>query len=192
MRKSVVLALAIVAVACDSAVPSEPFGSPLAAVTPDQKAIGHVNGTGAFNIGAPGADIMFEFNAIERANGSASGHVHYKADLTAFGLATIEIRFDVTCVAINRVLNRAWIAGVISENNSTNQTFVNDPVRQVGRDVWFRIENNGNGGSGVADRSTQLGFEGSGGIITSPEYCAAQIWPAAPPHPVVTGQISLR
>jgi hypothetical protein len=162
------------------------------AVGSSQRAVGHANGDGAFNIGAPGADIAFELNAIARAGGGATGQVHYVTDLTAFGLGTIEIRFDVTCVAIDRALGRAWIGGVVTENNSTNPTFVNDPVRQVGRDVWFRIEDKGNGGSGLPDRSTQLGFEGSAGIITSQQYCDTRIWPAPPPHPLVSGNISVR
>ena len=174
--------------ACDA--PNAPTGAPQ--FQSGAAAVGHVAGDGLFNIGAPGADVAFEFNVVLRANGSASGSTDYFTDLTAFGLGIIAIRFDVTCASIDPVLGRAWIGGVVTENNSTNQTFVTDPVRQPGSDVWFRIEDNGNGGSGPLDRSTQLGFEGGGGIITSAEYCATRIWPAAPPHPVTSGNISLR
>lgn len=176
---------------CEAAQgPVEPVARPR--LQADSRVDGHANGGGTFNIGAPGADIAFSLNALLTADGDATGSVNYVTDLTDFGLATIEIRFDVTCLARDVSLGRAWIGGVVTENTSTNPTFVTDPVRQVGRDVWFRVEDNGNGGSGILDRSTQLGFEGSGGIITSAEYCETRPWPAAPAHPVTTGNISLR
>lgn len=179
-------------VACDP--PLEPDLAPVDAllVQAGARVDGRANGTGTFNIGAPGADIALDLNALLRADGSATGSVHYVTDLTDFGLGTIEVRFDVTCLALDVTQGRAWIGGVVTENNSTNATFANDPVRQVGRDVWFRVEDNGNGGSGTLDRSTQLGFEGSAGIITSEEYCETQLWPAAPPHPVTTGNLTVR
>jgi hypothetical protein len=184
-------AVALALSACDvSQDPTAPAVSPMFGA--GSVVTGHANGSGTFNIGAPGADIAFDLNALLRADGSASGSVHYITDLTEFGLGTIEIRFDVTCLALEVGLGRAWIGGVVTENNSTNEIFATDPVRQVGRDVWFRVEDNGDGGSGTLDRSTQLGFEGSGGIITSEEYCEARLWPAAPTHPVTTGNISVR
>lgn len=183
-------ALAVVLSACDaSQAPTAPAVSPL--FSAGSIVTGRANGSGTFNIGAPGADIALDLNALLRADGSASGSVHYITDLTDFGLATIEIRLDVTCLALDVGLGRAWIGGVVTENNSTNELYATDPKRQVGRDVWFRVQDNGNGGSGILDRSTQLGFEGSLGIITSEEYCAARLWPAAPPHPVTTGNISV-
>lgn len=185
------LAGALVLSACDASQdPTAPTVSPL--FSAGSRVTGHANGSGTFNIGAPGADIAFDLNALLRADGSASGSVHYVTDLTEFGLATIEFRFNVTCLARDVALGRAWIGGVVTENNSTNEFFATDPVRQPGRDVWFRVENNGHGGSGTLDRSTQLGFEGSAGIITSEEYCETRLWPAAPAHPVTTGNISLR
>lgn len=184
-------ALALVLSACDASQdPTGPALNPL--FSAGSLVTGHANGSGTFNIGAPGADIAFDLNALLRDDGSASGSVHYVTDLTEFGLATIEIRFNVTCLALDVALGRAWIGGVVTENNSTNELFATDPKRQPGRDVWFRVADNGNGGSGTLDRSTQLGFEGSTGIITSEEYCQARLWPAAPAHPVTTGNISLR
>ncbi|MEX2110617.1 MAG: hypothetical protein WD802_08440 [Gemmatimonadaceae bacterium] len=185
------LAVTLAISGCDAGTnPLSPVGRPLFQV--GSTVVGHANGQGTFNIGAPGADIAFTLNALQTADGGASGSVYYVADLTEFGLATIEMRFDVTCLARDAALGRAWIGGVVTENNSTNETFVTDPKRQVGRDVWFRVEDNGNGGSGILDRSTQLGFEGSAGIITSQEYCETQPWPAAPAHPVTSGNISIR
>lgn len=183
-----VLVVAFAVTACDA--PPDDLAGP--ALSVGQRVLGHANGEGTFNIGAPGADIAFELNALSRADGGASGSVYYVTDLTEFGIGTIEMRFDVTCLSRDVELGRAWIGGVVTFNNSTNTTFATDPRRQIGRDVWFRIEDNGNGGSGTLDRSTQLGFEGSGGIITSAEYCATRPWPAAPAHPVTTGNIALR
>lgn len=183
------LAVGLVLIAsCDT--PHDPVDGPL--FHSGFRVIGHANGTGVFDIGAPGADIALDLNALLRADGSATGSVHYSADLTDFGLATIEIRFDVTCLALDASQGRAWIGGVVTENNSTNENFATNPARQPGRDVWFRVEDNAPGGSGTADRSTQLGFEGSGNIITSEEYCAARPWPAAPQHALHTGNISVR
>jgi len=193
MRKICLSAFAVTLVlsACDASLdPTAPAMSPL--FSSSSTVTGRANGSGTFNIGAPGADIALDLNALLRNDGSASGSVYYVADLTDFGLATIEMRFDVTCLSLDVALGRAWIGGVVTENNSTNEVFATDPKRQVGRDVWFRVEDNGNGGSGVLDRSTQLGFEGSGGIITSAQYCAARPWPAAPAHQVTTGNLSIR
>jgi hypothetical protein len=185
------VAVALVVSACDMSQDlTAPGDGPL--LSSGSRVVGHANGGGTFNIGAPGADIAFELTALLRADGSAKGSVDYFADLTDFGLAIIAMRFDVTCLARDVELGRAWIGGVVTENNSTNENFATNPVRQVGRDVWFRVEDNGNGGSGTLDRSTQLGFEGSGGIIASEEYCATRPWPAAPAHPVTTGNISVR
>ena len=184
-------AVAVLLAACDS--PQDPTGPPSGPLfSAGSRVTGHANGSGTFNIGAPGADVAFDLNALLREDGSASGSVHYFADLTDFGLAIIEMRFDVTCLALDVNLGRAWIGGVVTENNSTNELYATDPKRQVGRDVWFRIEDNGNGGSGTLDRSTQLGFEGSGGITTSAEYCASRPWLAAPGNPVTTGNISVK
>lgn len=195
LRPAAVVAISLLALGCDHQ--PDTIAGPLLDVAEPRFAagsmvVGSANGSGSFNIGAPGADISFELNALSRADGSASGSVYYVTDLTAFGLGTIEMRFDVTCLSRDPALHRAWIGGVVTFNNSTNTTFATDPRRQVGRDVWFRIEDNGDGGSGTLDLSTQLGFEGSAGIITSAEYCATRPWPAAPPHPVTSGNIALR
>jgi hypothetical protein len=44
------------------------------------------------------------------------------------------------------------------------------------------------------DRTTFMGFEGGGGIITSEEYCDLQIWPDenARTSPVTQGDIQVR
>src|SRR5688500_4643101 len=94
------LAIVVVLSACDaSQAPTAPAVRPLFSIW--SSASVHATGSGTFNIGAPGADIAVDLNALLRADGSASGSVHYITDLTDFGLATIEIRFDVTCLALD-------------------------------------------------------------------------------------------
>ena len=87
---------------------------------------------------------------------------------------TVDLRAEVTCVGIDPVLRRAWIGGVITENRST------DPdhqltIHQPGQDIWFRMQDNGEGPD-VPDRVTFTGFKGSGGVITSAEYCERKLW----------------
>jgi hypothetical protein len=88
------------------------------------------------------------------------------------------------------VNKRAWIGGVITVNNSTHPSFMST-VQAPGKDIWFRVADVGNGGSGIADRSTFVGFEGGGGIITSDQYCTAQIWPNDA-NPVVNGNLTVK
>jgi hypothetical protein len=80
-------------------------------------------------------------------------------------------------VAVDAGEGRAWIGGVVTQNNSTHPNFTTE-IHDVGRDIWFRVLDSGEGSSEAPDRATFVGFEGGGGIITSQEYCEAQIWPA--------------
>jgi hypothetical protein len=59
--------------------------------------------------------------------------------------------------------------------------------------VWFRVVDNGEG-QGAVDRTTVFGFEGGGGIATSEDYCAMQLWTAndANTWAVVNGNIQVR
>jgi hypothetical protein len=84
----------------------------------------------------------------------------------AFG---VTYQGDVTCVTVDPVNHRAWIGGVLTQSDDP------DLVAQVGKDAWFRVLDQSGTSSG--DRSTFLGFEGGGGILTSAQYCQAQIWP---------------
>ena len=70
---------------------------------------------------------------------------------------------------------------MITQNLSTQPDFRDDEINQVGRDIWFRVVDYGEGANAAEpDRTTFVGFEGGGGIITSQEYCDAQIWPGPP------------
>ncbi len=134
-------------------------------------------------------DIKFAFGAVAHADGSAAGQ--FRQSVILNGLL-IEFHGKVTCVTFDAVNGRAWIGGVITANMSEDPAWQGG-IFAVGKDVWFRVLDGGEGANAV-DRSTFLGFEGGGGIITSAEYCAAQIWPAgdARTHPVTSGNIQVR
>ena len=57
----------------------------------------------------------------------------------------------------------------------------------------FRVLDSGEGKNASPDRTTFVGFKGGGGINTSPEYCAARIWPAGDARTwAVTGNVQVR
>lgn len=105
----------------------------------------------------------------------------------------IEFHGEAVCVTVDPVNHRAWIGGVVTHNNSEHPAFTT-AIHQPGRDVWFRVLDLGEGAAAEPDRSTFLGFEGAAGIITSPEYCEAAIWPDdnARTSPVTQGNIQVR
>lgn len=109
--------------------------------------------------------MTFSFVALRHSDGQVSGR--FQQHQPAFGFT---YKGDVTCFAVDPVNHRAWIGGVLTHSNDA------DPITEIGDEAWFRVLDTGNG-SAEPDRSTFLGFEGGGGIITSEEYCEARIWP---------------
>ena len=108
--------------------------------------------------------VTISFVAIRHSDGRVTGQFqqHQPAfDFTYQGI--------VTCFAVDPVNRRAWIGGVLTHSTDP------DPITEVGDEAWFRVLDTD--GSADPDRSTFLGFEGGGGIITSEEYCEARIWP---------------
>lgn len=144
-------------------------------------------GGGGYEIGS--LQISFSFNAIGRADGSATGRFFHSVEL---GGQLVEFEGRVTCVTVDAENHRAWIGGVVTANNSEHPGFLSD-VHQVGDDIWFRVLDNGEGAHAAVDRSTFVGFEGGAGIITSAEYCADQPWPAddARTNPLTFGNIKV-
>ena len=126
--------------------------------------------------------VTFSFTAVRHADGSVSGRFEQNQFDVGFSY-----KGDVTCFAVDPVNHRAWIGGVLTQSNDP------DPVTEVGDDAWFRVLDLGSSNVGP-DRSTFLGFEGGGGIITSEEYCAAKIWPDgnARTWPVEQGNIVIQ
>lgn len=123
--------------------------------------------------------VTFAFTAQRLADGRVTGR--FQQHQPAFGFT---YKGDVTCFAIDPVNHRAWIGGVVTQSNDP------DPIALPGKDAWFRVLD----AVDELDRSTFLGFEGGGGILTSAEYCAAQIWPEANARtwPVEHGSITLQ
>lgn len=107
--------------------------------------------------------VTFAFTAERLTDGRVVGR--FQQHQPVFG---VTYKGDVTCFAVDAVNHRAWIGGVLTQSNDP------DPVALVGKDAWFRVLDPT---GGDLDRSTFLGFEGGGGIITSAEYCEKQIWP---------------
>lgn len=134
-------------------------------------------------------EIRFSFSAIRRGDGSAVGQFLHSLEL---GGLPIEFHGEVVCLTVDPVNGRAWIGGIVTQNNSEHPGFTTD-IHQPGRDVWFRVLDSGEG-RGEADRTTFLGFEGGAGIITSTEYCEVAPWPDdnARTNPVVKGNLQVR
>ena len=122
--------------------------------------------------------VTFAFTAQRMADGRVKGR--FQQHQPAFGFT---YKGDVTCFAVDPINHRAWIGGVVTHSNDP------DPIALPGKDAWFRVLDPDEG----LDRSTFLGFEGGGGILTSAEYCERQIWPEdnARTWPVEHGTIVL-
>ncbi len=140
----------------------------------------------------------FSFSAMQFGDEGAGGQLRFVLDLEdgipgVIAGGMVEFHGDVTCVSVDREQGRAWVGGVITQNRSTQPDFRDDATTQVGKDIWFRVLDDGEG-KGATDRTTFVGFEGGGGIITSQEYCEARIWPDgnARTNPVVAGNIQVQ
>ncbi len=136
-------------------------------------------------------DVNFSTLAIATPRGFVFGR--FRQSLM-FQDLLIDFKGEVICLAVDSENGRAWVGAVVTENNSEHPSFTTE-IHQPGKDVWFRVLDTGPG-SNEPDRSTFMGFEGAGGIITSLEYCDAQIWPNDPPNdrtnPVTRGNILVK
>lgn len=172
----------------DTTEPSEPtLGSPQLSHARG----GNPNLTGGGHNRGSNLDIKFAFSAVQKdSDGTASGHLRFSV---VFQGELVEFQGRVICVTFDPENHRAWVGGVITQNNSTHELFTRD-VNDVGRDIWFRAVDYGEGSNASqVDRTTFVGFEGNAGIITSEEYCDLQIWPEGDErtNPVTQGNISV-
>jgi hypothetical protein len=196
LRRLLPLSSVLLLVACEPPAAPEPVAEP----EPDLNLVSGQRlelavGQGTFDAGVP---VDFAFSAIGFGERGALGALRFETVLS-----DLAVEFDgrVTCMAVDRANDRAWIGGVVTRNGSTHPSFTT-PIHQVGRDIWFRMVDYSSGGTGVADRLTFVGFEGAAGIITSAEYCERRIWPGPdsdPPEPqdartgpVLTGGLLVR
>ncbi len=192
-RRATVFAAALVIAfaGCDTSRPTtpEPAEAPGVALSnapgPDR-----ASGGGFLDFGG-GLLVQFAFGAVQNGPGlDAQGQLRFSVEL---GGELIEFHGAVTCLAVDPAEGRAWIGGVVTQNNSTHPGWMQE-IHEPGRDIWFRVLDSGEGSAAPPDRSTFVGFEGGGGIITSEEYCQAQIWPDgnARTVPQASGNIQVR
>jgi hypothetical protein len=146
-----------------------PLAGTVASLNSGGRVIVQAMGAGVVNFDPAGdfGDGKFQFVAIKQADGSVSGHF-YQGRRRAAGL--VEFYGVVTCVTIDPAFpGRARIGGIVTVNNSTDPAFLTTN-HEVGDDVWFRVEDSGNG-VGTGQKSTTYGFKPTL-VNTSPEYCA--------------------
>jgi hypothetical protein len=149
-------------------------------------------GGGVVDLTTAGAGFMhFSFGAVVTPHGNANGTFRQVREV---GGLLVDFAGEVTCLSVDATTGRAWIAGVVTRNNSTHPGFLTG-IHEVGDDVWFRVVDYGEGANAAQrDRSTVLGFEGAAEILTSEEYCAVKPWPDADARtfPVSEGNIQVR
>ncbi len=150
-------------------------------------------GAGTIDLSTAGAgDADFQFVAHRKADGTASGQFRQSR---LRGDLLVEFEGQVTCVTTDPAFpGRARIGGVITENNSTDPAFLT-ANHQVGDDVWFRVQDGGNGND-AADASTTYGFKPTL-VNTSAEYCALPFtglpwWNPASIFPLKRGTIRVK
>jgi hypothetical protein len=100
------------------------------------------SGGGHYLVGGS-LDVQFAFSAIQYTDGRVAGSFHDRAN---DGLGLVDFDADVTCLAVDHDLGRAWIGGVITANRSTSPDFT-DTIYQPGHDVWFRVLDSGQEGN---------------------------------------------
>ena len=191
-RTKLVFAGAIFAAGCESAVTTESREAPVAPSSSQTSRgiVASTTGEGQAELPAGFGLMTFAYGAHEHASGRALGE--FRQTRSRNGLL-VDFTGVATCVAVDAEHHRAWVGGVVTENNSTDPNF-QTAIHQPGRDIWFRVVDNGEGNAAAADRSTVFGFTGAGGITTSAQYCAARLWAAgdANTFPVVDGNIQVR
>jgi hypothetical protein len=151
------------------------------------------NGGGKMFVNAPpiaAGEADFSFTAVQSGDGRAAGQFHMVRPRAGL---MVEFEGTVTCLSVDPILGRAWIGGVVTKNRSTDPVF-QTAIHEVGDDVWFRVADNGEGAGAAPDRSSVYGFEGAGGVTTSAEYCALQLWAAGDVNtfPQTMGNIQVR
>lgn len=151
-----------------------------------------VNGGGIVDFSAAAVgNGYFSFNAVVKGDGRVEGRFHQRRET---GATVVDFSGIVTCLTVDAALGRARIGGMVTENRSTNPNFLTEN-HQVGDDVWFRVQDGGEGADAV-DASTSYGFKPTL-VNTSAEYCALPFtglpwWNPASTFPLLSGNIQIR
>jgi hypothetical protein len=201
MRKILLSACAtLLVLGCDQPTAPTPASATAATAAPalsvhaNRRVVAAVTGHAVVDLTSAAAGYMDLFvRGLQRADGSSEGDF---TETRANADGTVDFTGRVTCLAFDAVNHHAWVAGVITENRSTAPAFRDGEIFQPGMDIWFRVADYGHGHTDTPDRSTTFGFKGSAGINTSPEYCAAMLWPNTPvpdarTFPVSSGDITV-
>jgi hypothetical protein len=193
-RTTIPLVLAAIALGCQSPLgPSSRDGARIPASglqTAEGGVQSSATGGGHYVISLATGPIeaQFSMSAVARADGRTSGQFHHRTVLN--GLA-VDFHGEVTCLAVDSENRRAWVGGSVTQNRSENPSFL-QPRHEPGRDIWFRVLDNGQGHADP-DRTTFVGFEGDAGITTSAEYCTTRPWPDANARTwPISGNVSVR
>ena len=192
-RATAFLAFAALAACSDNSQPVSVDGVPVEMASQSGGDFGKVNGGGHYEIDLGGGLVLsIQFAVSGRqidADESADGTFHHRTEL--FGEA-IDFHGVLTCLAIDAAEGRAWVGGVVTQNFSEREPFASGEIYQPGRDIWFRVLDNGQPSEGI-DRTTFTGVAGGAGFITSKDYCDARPWPDdnARTNAVTTGNIKV-
>ena len=152
----------------------------LAACTGDQAVLAPEAGPPSLRIGGVTASVAgdahhtrtvagvtaltsFTFTARQKADGRTSGKYRYN-----FRAAGFSVEGPVTCLSIRG--NEAWIGGTVARIDSPAP----EDQSLVGVDMWWRVQDNGQGPRDPPDRSTGVGFAFAGSTITAESWCRDQ------------------
>lgn len=97
----------------------------------------------------------YGFNVVKRADGTVTGHYEHRSfdDGVPF-----YAEGPLTCLNVSG--NRAWVGGLIE---SSSESFL------VGWEMWFQVEDNGQGANSPPDWTTLIGASPDSG--SAQEYC---------------------
>lgn len=185
---SVSCIVVLAAVGCTEAIPLEPTDAELQPSL-NRGVVASTSGGGHAQLPPGFSALRFSFTAQLKNDGTALGEFSQRYESAG---GSVDFAGTVSCVSFDATNARAWVGGVITRNSSTNPA-VQGAIHQPGRDVWFRVVDNGEG-QAPDDRTTVFGFEGAAGFITSADYCAGQPWTAGDVNtwPAIEGNIQVR
>jgi hypothetical protein len=139
-----------------------------------------VTGSGHFT-GSNGERVTFSYNAIRHGDGSVSGH--YQINLRSLDAS---FKGPVTCMSV--VGNHAWIGGIAEKVRSGNPNL----AALEGNDMWFQVQDNGEGSNDPPDQTTSIGVTPVGGPPGQAQaYCQAMPAPITF-RPIEQGNIQVR
>jgi hypothetical protein len=167
IRQWTTLALGLMLTGCNEDRSSlGPESAPAAlAETQSSGVVVQVKGTADHvrTVGTVTALTLFSFEGERRADGTTTGSYFYN-----FQAAGFSVQGPITCISTDG--NQAWVGGVVGSIDSP------DPEDQqlVGRDMWWRSIDNGQGDHATLDITSGIGFAFPGSTITAESWCQDQ------------------